>query len=76
MAKELKIQVIQQARAGNTQCLAAVAEQVRTKVDTNIYRLTLDYHLSQDLTQETVLEMITSPIISFGFSGNKPLFAG
>ena len=58
MTKELKIQAIRRARAGNTQCLAAVAEQVRAKVDTYIYRLTLDYHLTQDLTQETVLETI------------------
>lgn len=58
MAKELNIQTIRQAQAGNTQSLSVVAEQVRQKVDTYIYRLTLDYHLTQDLTQETVLEMI------------------
>jgi len=58
MAKELNIQIIHQAQAGNPQSLSVVAEQVRQKVDTYIYRLTLDYHLTQDLTQETVLEMI------------------
>ena len=58
MAKELTIQTIRQAQAGNMQSLSAVAEQVRQKVDIYIYRLTLDYHLTQDLTQETVLEMI------------------
>ena len=58
MAKELNIQTIRQAQAGNMQNLSAVAEQVRQKVYTYIYRLTLDYHLTQDLTQETVLEMI------------------
>jgi RNA polymerase sigma-70 factor (ECF subfamily) len=58
MAKELNIQAIRQAQAGNMQSLSAVAEQVRPKVYTYIYRLTLDYHLTQDLTQETVLEMI------------------
>jgi RNA polymerase sigma-70 factor (ECF subfamily) len=58
MAKELNIQAIRQAQAGNMQSLTAVAEQVRPKVYTYIYRLTLDYHLTQDLTQETVLEMI------------------
>jgi len=42
------------------QSLSAVAEQVRQKVYTYIYRLTLDYHLTEDLTQETVLEMIKS----------------
>jgi len=60
MAKELNIQTIQQAQTGNSQSLSVVAEQVRQKVDTYIYRLTLDYHLTQDLTQETVLEMIKS----------------
>ncbi len=50
--------MVRQAQAGNMQCLSAVAEQVRQKVSTYIYRLTLDYHLTQDLAQETVLEMI------------------
>ncbi|MCP4260733.1 MAG: RNA polymerase sigma factor, partial [Planctomycetes bacterium] len=58
MTKELNIQTIHQAQAGNSQSLSAVGEQVRKKVNTYIYRLTLDYHLAQDLTQETVLEMI------------------
>ena len=60
MTKELNIQTIRQAQAGNPQSLSAVAEQVRKKVYTYIYRLTLDYHLTQDLTQETALEMIKS----------------
>lgn len=58
MAKELTIQTIRQAKAGNQQSLSAVADQVRQKVYTYIFRLTLDYHLTQDLTQDTVLEMI------------------
>jgi len=58
MAEELNIQAIRQAQVGNMQSLSAVAGQVRPKVYTYIYRLTLDYHLTQDLTQETVLEMI------------------
>ena len=60
MTKELNIQTIRQAQAGNPQSLSVVAEQVRQKVCTYIRRLTLDYHLTQDLTQETVLEMIKS----------------
>lgn len=56
MAKELNFQAIRQAQAGNSQSLSAVAEQVRQKVYTYIYRLTLDYHL----TEETALEMIKS----------------
>ena len=58
MAKELNIQTIRQAQAGNRQSLSVVAKQVRRKVYTYIYRLTLDYHVAQDLTQDTVLEMI------------------
>ena len=60
MEKELNIQTIQQAQAGNPQSLSVVAEQVRQKVYTYIYRLTLDYHLTEDLTQEMVLDMIKS----------------
>jgi RNA polymerase sigma-70 factor (ECF subfamily) len=58
MAEELNIQGIRWAQAGDMQSLSAAAEQVRQKVYTYIYRLTFDYHLTQDLTQETVLEMI------------------
>jgi len=58
MANDLNIRAIRQAQAGNIQSMSAVAEHVRPKVYTYIYRLTLDYHLAQDLTQETVLEMI------------------
>ena len=60
MAKELNIQTIRQVQAGNKQSLSEVSERVRQKVYTYIYRLTLDYHLAEDLTQETVLEMIKS----------------
>jgi RNA polymerase sigma-70 factor (ECF subfamily) len=60
MARELTIPMIRQAQAGDRQSLSEVAEQVRTKVHTYIYRLTLDYHLSQDLTQDTAMEMIKS----------------
>jgi len=60
MVKELTLQTIRQAGAGKQQSLSVVAEQARFKVYTYIYRLTLDYHVAEDLTQETVLEMIKS----------------
>ena len=60
MENELTIQTIRRAQAGDKQSLSAVAEQVRRKVHLYIYRLTLDYHLTQDLTQETALQMIKS----------------
>jgi RNA polymerase sigma factor (sigma-70 family) len=58
MAKGLNIQTIRQAQTGDIHSLSAVAEYVRPKVHTYIYRLTLDYHLTQDLTQDAVLEMV------------------
>ena len=58
MAKELTLPMIRQAQAGHQQSLSIVADQVRHKVHTYIYRLTLDYHLTQDLTQDTALGMI------------------
>ena len=58
MMKELNIQMVRQAQAGNKQSLSEVSEQAQRKVYIYIYRLTLDYHLTQDLTQETVLDMI------------------
>lgn len=60
MVKELTIQTIRQAQAGKGQSLSAVSEQVRQKVYTYIYRLTLDSHVTEDLTQDTVMEMIKS----------------
>jgi RNA polymerase sigma-70 factor (ECF subfamily) len=54
----LNIQMIWQAQAGDVQSLSTVAKQVRQKVYTYIYQLTLDYHVAQDLTQETILEMM------------------
>lgn len=60
MARELTIQTVREAQTGDRQSLSELSEQVQKKVYTYIYRLTLDYHLTQDLTQDTVLEMVKS----------------
>lgn len=50
--------ILRQARAGRQEGLNRLAERAREKVFAYLYRMTLDYHLAQDLTQETILDMI------------------
>jgi RNA polymerase sigma factor (sigma-70 family) len=54
------LDVIKQAQLGNKESMSLLASLARGRVLVYIYRLTLDYDLSQDLTQETMLEMIRS----------------
>ncbi len=48
------------AQKGNRECLGVLSAHVRQRVFVYLYRMTLDYHLAQDLAQETVLYMIES----------------
>ena len=52
--------LIRQAQLGNKDSLNRLAEVVRVRLSGYIYRLTLDYDLTQDLLQETILFMIQS----------------
>ncbi len=52
--------MIRKARLGNQESMSALASLARGRVLVYIYRLTLDYDLSQDLTQETMLDMVKS----------------
>ena len=53
-------ELIQQAQLGNDDSLNRLTEMVRIRLSGYIYRLTLDYDLTQDLLQETILFMIQS----------------
>ncbi len=53
-------ELIRQAQTGNKDSLDQIVELVRTHLFGYIYRLTLDYDLTQDLLQETILFMIQS----------------
>jgi DNA-directed RNA polymerase specialized sigma24 family protein len=53
-------EVIKQARLGSQDSMSRLAQEAREKVCIYIYRITLDYHLAQDLSQDTVLEMVKS----------------
>jgi RNA polymerase sigma factor (sigma-70 family) len=57
---KLDLEAIEAARNGCRESLAIVMEQTKGKVFTFLYRMTLDYHLSQDLCQETMLNLIQS----------------
>ena len=54
------LELIKQAQLGRQDSMSRLAQEARGKVFVYIYRVTLDYHLAQDLSQDTVLEMIKS----------------
>jgi len=52
--------LVSRAQKGDRESLGVLSTQVRRRVFVYLYRMTLDYHLAQDLAQETVLYMIES----------------
>jgi len=52
--------LVSRAQKGDRESLGVLSTQVRRRVFVYLYRMTLDYHLAQDLAQETVLYMIKS----------------
>ncbi len=52
--------LIHEARLGNQESMDRLAETVRDRLFAYIYRLTLDYSITQDLLQETILFMVQS----------------
>ena len=53
-------ELVSRAKKGDRESLGQLSAHVRQKVFVYLYRMTLDYHLAQDLAQETVLYMIES----------------
>ncbi|MCK4850007.1 MAG: RNA polymerase sigma factor [Phycisphaerae bacterium] len=54
------LELVKQAQLGDQVSLDRLAGLLRPKVYAYIYRLTLDYHLAEDLSQETLLELVKS----------------
>ena len=52
--------VIKQAQLDNRESMSRLAGDARRRIFVYIYRITLDYHLAQDLSQETTMEMLKS----------------
>ena len=53
-------ELVEQAQLGNQRCLESLTELARERLCAYLYKLTLDYDLAQDLSQETLLEMVES----------------
>jgi RNA polymerase sigma-70 factor (ECF subfamily) len=61
MAEEQPIiELVRLAQRGREDCMNRLAQRVKDKLCAYAYRVTLDYHLSQDLSQEVLLEMVKS----------------
>ncbi len=56
----IDLNTVQAAKRGESESMADLSMVANKRVFTYIYRLTMDYHLSQDLAQETVLDLIKS----------------
>jgi RNA polymerase sigma factor (sigma-70 family) len=54
------LEIIKQAQLGSRDSMSRLTDDAREKIFVYIYRVTLDYHLAQDLSQDTVLEMVKS----------------
>ncbi len=52
--------LVEQAQLGCRQSMDILTEQVKTRLSTYIYRLTLDNDTAEDILQETLLEMVKS----------------
>ena len=51
-------ELISQAQLGDKQSMDRLAELAGARLRAYIYRLTLNYDLAQDLSQDTILEML------------------
>lgn len=54
------IELVGLAQQGHENSLNQLAQKVKGRLYAYIYRVTLDYHLSQDLSQEALLSMVKS----------------
>ena len=63
---KIGIDAIKAAQNGCPESLSFLTEQTKGKVFTFLYRMTLDYHLSEDLCQETMLNLIKSIHNTYG----------
>ena len=53
-------ELLSRAQKGDRESLGVLCARVRRRVFVYLYRITLDYHLTEDLVQETVLYLIES----------------
>ncbi len=66
------LELVKQAQLGDRASLERLAGLLRPKVYAYIYRLTLNHHLAEDLSQETLLDLVKSfslRKLTFGSTG-------
>ncbi len=73
-AGKIDFSVIREAQLGSKEGMSSLVKLTEGMVFTFLYRATLDYHLSEDLCQDTMLDMIKS-IKRLELSGGKSLVA-
>ena len=52
------VRLVKRAQCGDKECLGRLTKAAEERLRTNVYRLTLEHHLTQDIVQETILEML------------------
>jgi len=57
-ATQLDLNLIRRAQSGCQDSISRLSRMAQKRIHTYIYRMTLDFHLTQDLCQETLLEMV------------------
>ena len=55
---QLTLSLIRRAQRGRPESLSRLSRAVEGRIHRYIYRMTLDYHLTDDLCQDTLLEMV------------------
>lgn len=55
-----QVELVAGAGQGKQECLKELSLQAHGRVRAYLYRMTMDYDLAEDLTQETILEMVSS----------------
>jgi RNA polymerase sigma-70 factor (ECF subfamily) len=53
------VELVRKAQQGDRDCLNRLAETARVRLQQYVFRMTLDEDLTQDIVQETILEMLT-----------------
>lgn len=57
---KITLELIEAAQKGCETSLSHLSREVKRRVSALLFRMTMDYHLTEDLTQETMLELVRS----------------
>ncbi len=72
--QDIDLELIRQAQRGRQDSESLLAELTRQKIFPYLYRLTFNYHLAQDMCQETLIQMHKS-LTRLDFNSKQAFFA-